>query len=149
MTLTPAKSSATKGAVFCLFQIMFGRLFMAAGDLDMPYLYWIGLAWVLVFVAFLGRIGFAFFMQKPSFQADNAGFSVMGKAQRPWSDYHGAQVKAIRVYFIPIISWVVVKTGRGMLGSSQSIQWGCLSDKPRKMAEKMNSFARKQQMHGN
>lgn len=149
MTLIPTKGSAIKGAAFCLFQIMFGRLFMGFGSLGTPILYWIGLAWVLAFVGILGRIGFAFFTQKPSFQADNAGFSVMGKPQRPWSDYHGAQVRAIRVYFFPIISWVAVKTSPGMMGSSQSIQWGCLSEKPKKMAEKMNNFARKQQMHGN
>ncbi len=149
MTLLPAKNAVVKGAIFCLIQIMIGRTFMRIGAADKDLFYWIGTAWVLGFLFFLGRILFAYFTQKPSFKADNDGFSVMGKPKRPWSDYKGAQVKAIRFYFFPILSWVVVKTGTGMMAPQQQIQWGHLSDKPKKMAEKMNSFAAKQIAHGN
>lgn len=149
MTLLPAKGYVIKGTLFCLFQIMIGRIFMSAGAADNHWFYWIGVAWVLGFLFLAGRILFAYFAKKPSFEADNDGFSVMGKGKRPWSDYKGAQVKAIRVYFFPILSWVVVKTGSGMMAPSQQIQWGHLSEKPKKMVEKMNNFARKQIAHGN
>lgn len=111
--------------------------------------YWVGIVWVLVFLFFLGRILHAYFTKKPSFAADNDGFSVMGKPKHPWSDFNGAQVKAVRVYFFPILSWVTVKTGTGLLAPTQQIQWGLLSDKPKKMVDRMNSFASKQISHGN
>lgn len=149
MTLFPAQGYVIKGTLFRLFQIMIGRMFMRAGASDQDLVYWIGAAWMLGFVFLGGRNLYAFFDKKPSFEADNDGFSVMGKAKRPWSDYKGAQFKTIRIYFFALLSWVIVKTGTGLLAPSQQIQWGNLSEKPKKMAEKMNNFATKQIAHGN
>ncbi|MFQ1702513.1 hypothetical protein ACJ5NV_18160 [Loktanella agnita] len=147
MKLYTSQGSMIRGSLFCLFQITVGRIIMRIADADIALMYWIGLAWCLGFTFVMLRIIHAYFTQKPSFEADNDGFSVMGKPKRPWSDYHGARTKGVHVYFIPILRWVIVKTGPGLLGSQQQIHFGHLSEKPKKMVGRMNSFAQKQIAH--
>ena len=78
----------------------------------------------------------------PSFQADEDGFSVMGKPKRTWDEYRGAKVTTIYMWFIPISRSLVIKTGKNILGGRVQINAAHLSAPAKEMAAEIENYAR-------
>ena len=78
---------------------------------------------------------------KPSFEANADGFSIKGKAARPWSDYNGVDVHTSRVAYVFAVRQLQFKVGSGMKSRKQLISWMDLSTKAADMAQQVEAFA--------
>ncbi|MDD9978569.1 MAG: hypothetical protein OXQ30_12670 [Boseongicola sp.] len=84
----------------------------------------------------------------PSFTADSEGFSVMGKRKEPWHKFQGIAIKRMTIFKVfPVLSWVVVRSGKGKVFSRKlHIKWTHLSAPARSMADEIEKFARTMQI---
>ncbi len=99
----------------------------------------IGGVWVAASCAF--RI----WRPRPSFAADQDGFSVLGKRKQPWEKFQGVGVQGLKQGGITTNRWVYVKVGKGpVFARKQHIKWTHLSDDAASMAEQIYAFAKKQ-----
>lgn len=77
---------------------------------------------------------------KPSFEADQAGFSVMGKPKRTWDEFRGVSVHSIRVGIFPVAQRLSIKTGKSILGGSIPINFTHLSGPAKDMATEIQAY---------
>ena len=78
----------------------------------------------------------------PVFEADAIGFSVKGKAKRPWSEFRGVEVYKLRSGFFTVAKYVRVKVGKNLLGGNVQIGQTFLSGPPEEMAAEISGYAR-------
>ena len=78
----------------------------------------------------------------PSFEADEDGFSVMGKPKRNWDEYRGVKVNTIYLWFIPISRSLIIKTGKNILGGRIQLNPAYLSGSAKEMAAEIEAYAR-------
>lgn len=114
LTLYPLKRNLQKGVVFGL-----GAVALAI------YLYTLDGApefQVFAVIAFLGgcwmagKAALQLANPRPVFDADSQGFSVKGKAKRPWSEFRGVVVHRQQTGAVSVTKYVRVKVGKSMLG---------------------------------
>ena len=109
------------------------------------------LAYILWLVAgvLAMQIGSSLITPKPSFVADADGFSVMGKAKRPWSEFQSVQVETIRMYLIPVGRWVTVRAGSTRIFAQKlQIKQSHLSGPAKQMADAISRAAAIARMGG-
>ncbi len=88
---------------------------------------------------------FRIWRPRPSFAADEEGFSVLGKRKQPWEKFQGVGVQGLKQGGITTNKWVYVKVGKGpVFARKQHIKWTHLSDDASSMAEQIFAFAQKQ-----
>lgn len=78
---------------------------------------------------------------RPVFQADADGFSVKGKAKRPWSEFRGAHVYNASSGLFSLAKMVRVKVGTSVLGGYVQINALQMSDAAAVMAMQIERFA--------
>ena len=78
---------------------------------------------------------------KPVFDADAEGFSVKGKAKRPWSQFRGVSVYRAQSGLITVGKFVRVKVGKSMLGGNVQIGMTEMSGSAEEMVFKIGAFA--------
>ena len=93
-------------------------------------------AWLIVMAVLRHR------NPRPSFEADAKGFSVMGGKPRGWDEFRGVSVHTVRLGFVPILRWVVIKSGHSAFGRRLHIKWTHLSGDARSMAAQIEGYAR-------
>lgn len=80
---------------------------------------------------------------RPCFICDSGGFSVMGKAPRPWTDLERVSVRSVSIAFVPAARWVsLTMRARGIRGGGQQeIPWTHLPASARETARRIERLA--------
>lgn len=89
----------------------------------------------------IAQAGVRYLKPTPSFAADEDGFSVMGKKKRGWDEFRGTSIHTARVGIFPAARWVVISTGKSILGRKAHIKWTHLSAPARDMAAEIEAYA--------
>lgn len=128
----PEKSNLTKGLVFGVVLFALGQ---GVGDT-------VGTLMIFAGLIVAGMSGYAMAKPSPCFEADAEGFSVMGKAKRPWSEYRGAGIHVMRYGFVPVGRWAYVQVGKRALTSRKLyIKWTHLPYSPKETAARIDAVA--------
>ena len=78
---------------------------------------------------------------KPIFEADQDGFSVKGKAKRPWSEFRGVSVYRAQSGLFTVGKFVRVKVGKSFLGGNVQIGMTEMSASAERMVSQIDAFA--------
>ena len=139
IALYPSDASLKKGGALGVFLLFIGYQYLTwspNGEPIIPAMFALG------GLGLIGLCVWRYFKPRPSFEADANGFSVMGKKRRSWDEYRGARIYTMRVGFIPAARWVIVKTGKTILGGKVHIKWTHLSSNAADMAAEIEAYAR-------
>ncbi len=139
IVLYPSDSSYKKAAAIGGFNLFMAyQLYSWAPDMSG----WVPAVIAVIGAGLIGQTAWRYAVPKPSFAADASGFSVMGKKKRCWDEYRGVKLRALRIGFFPVGNWVIVKTGKSVLGGSVHIKVTHLSAPAHEMAAQINVYAK-------
>jgi len=119
LTLYPLKRNLQKGVVFGLAAVALAiYLYTLDGGIEFQAL--AGIA-VLGGIWMAGKAALQLAHPRPVFDADSQGFSVKGKAKRPWSEFRGVVVHRQQTGAVSVTKYVRVKVGKSILGGHVQI----------------------------
>ncbi len=132
---TTLKKTAALGGAYLL-----GACLLTQWVPEMPI--YIPLAVALFGVVMIAQTMWRALRPSPSFKADEHGFIIMGKKRRSWDEFRGVRLHTARVGLVPVAKWVVVQTGRSVIGRNVHIKFTHLSAPAAEMAAEISAYAK-------